>query len=218
MGASAYGSAEMLDWLLYEHGIEPHVTVFDKSARKDGTFSRDDFTYDHQRDVYRCPAAQRCARLERSSTTERRCSTLPFNASAMDAPSIPGAARTGRRVRCRARSMRARATWPARSPDHGKGPPLDGCVRRSKCCSPPQVHSQARSAAAERTDRRSRRVPARSHRSEPQEAGKADPAPKPQARMRSRRGNCDDAAVRLALDLLRSIDGLLQQNRPEGDL
>jgi len=54
MGDSAYGAAEMLGWLVYEHGIEPHVTVFDKSARKDGTFSRDDFTYDHQHDVYYC--------------------------------------------------------------------------------------------------------------------------------------------------------------------
>jgi hypothetical protein len=47
----------MLGWLVYEHGIEPHVTVFDKSARTDGTFSRDDFTYDHASDVYLCPAA-----------------------------------------------------------------------------------------------------------------------------------------------------------------
>ena len=55
MGDSAYGSAEMLGWLVYEHGIEPHVTVFDKSARQDGTFSRDDFIYDHAGDVYLCP-------------------------------------------------------------------------------------------------------------------------------------------------------------------
>jgi hypothetical protein len=41
----------MLGWLLYEHGIEPHVTVFDKSARTDGTFSREDFTYDHEGDM-----------------------------------------------------------------------------------------------------------------------------------------------------------------------
>ena len=27
LGDSAYGSAEMLGWLVYEHGIEPHVTV-----------------------------------------------------------------------------------------------------------------------------------------------------------------------------------------------
>ena len=58
MGDSAYGSAEMLRWLVYEHGIEPHVTVFDKSARKDGTFSREDFHYDHKGDVYFCPAGK----------------------------------------------------------------------------------------------------------------------------------------------------------------
>ena len=55
LGDSAYGSAEMLGWLVYEHGIEPHVTVFDKSVRQDGTFSRDDFTYNHAGDIYRCP-------------------------------------------------------------------------------------------------------------------------------------------------------------------
>src|SRR6202795_2569077 len=59
MGDSAYGSADMLGWLVDEHGIEPHVTVFDKSARSDGTFSRDDFTYDHERDVYFCPGGKK---------------------------------------------------------------------------------------------------------------------------------------------------------------
>jgi transposase len=58
MGDSAYGSAEMLGWLVYEHGIEPHVTVFDKSGRQDGTFSRADFTYDHASDVYVCPGGK----------------------------------------------------------------------------------------------------------------------------------------------------------------
>ena len=31
----------MLGLLVYEHDIAPHVTVVDKSARKDGTFSRE---------------------------------------------------------------------------------------------------------------------------------------------------------------------------------
>ena len=35
---SAYGSAEMLAWLVHERGIEPHIPVFDKSERQDGTF------------------------------------------------------------------------------------------------------------------------------------------------------------------------------------
>ena len=53
---TAYGSAEMLAWLVDERGIEPHIPVFDKSERTDGTFSRDDFTYDAVADAYTCPA------------------------------------------------------------------------------------------------------------------------------------------------------------------
>ena len=57
-GDSAYGSAEMLGWLVHGRGIEPHVSVFDKSKRRDGTFSRDDFIYDHEGDVYFCPGGK----------------------------------------------------------------------------------------------------------------------------------------------------------------
>src|SRR6202142_3173400 len=35
MGDSTYGTAEILRWVVDKHGIEPHVTVFDKSARSD---------------------------------------------------------------------------------------------------------------------------------------------------------------------------------------
>ena len=52
---TGYGSAEMLAWLVHEQGIEPHIPVFDKSRRTDGTFSRADFSYDHDSDTYRCP-------------------------------------------------------------------------------------------------------------------------------------------------------------------
>ena len=43
--------------LVDQKGIEPHVPVFDKSERRDGTFSREDFPYDHAGDTYRCPAS-----------------------------------------------------------------------------------------------------------------------------------------------------------------
>ncbi len=55
---TAYGTAEMLGWLVYEKGIEPHIPVFDKSQREDGTFSRSDFVYDHKNDLYRCPTGK----------------------------------------------------------------------------------------------------------------------------------------------------------------
>ena len=55
---TGYGSAAMLAWLVHEQGIEPHIPVFYKSTRRDGTFSRSDFTYDRDRDLYVCPAGK----------------------------------------------------------------------------------------------------------------------------------------------------------------
>lgn len=81
LGDSAYGSAEMLGWLVYEHGIEPHVTVFDKSTRQDGTFSRDDFTYDHVGDVYSCPAGKM---LTTTGSPVNDGATLRYRASKYD--------------------------------------------------------------------------------------------------------------------------------------
>ena len=39
VGDTAYGAAPMLNWLVEEKGIAPHIPVFDKSKRDDGTFS-----------------------------------------------------------------------------------------------------------------------------------------------------------------------------------
>ncbi len=55
VGDTAYGAADMLDWLVNKHGIEPHIPVFDKSRRVDGTFSREDFAYELAEDRYICP-------------------------------------------------------------------------------------------------------------------------------------------------------------------
>jgi len=55
---AAYGSAPMLAWLVEERGIAPHIPVFDKSGRKDGTFERADFAYDAEQDVYVCPGGK----------------------------------------------------------------------------------------------------------------------------------------------------------------
>jgi len=54
---TAYGSAPMLNWLVEDKQITPHIPVIDKSRREDGTFSREDFRYDERTDTYTCPAA-----------------------------------------------------------------------------------------------------------------------------------------------------------------
>lgn len=55
---SAYGSGATLDWLVNDKKIAPHIPVIDKSNREDGTFSREDFSFDKERDVYTCPAGK----------------------------------------------------------------------------------------------------------------------------------------------------------------
>ena len=71
----------MLGWLVYEHGIQPHLTVFDKSAHKDGTFSRDDFTYDPAGDVYYCPGG---TMLTTTGTLVNDGATMLYRASKHD--------------------------------------------------------------------------------------------------------------------------------------
>ena len=85
---SAYGSAENLDWLVHERGIEPHIPVFDKSERRDGTFSRSDFSYDHARDLYICPAGKELRPRQKVYRTERPLAdedgTMRYRASKLD--------------------------------------------------------------------------------------------------------------------------------------
>jgi hypothetical protein len=54
-GDTVYGAVRLLKWLV-DRNITPHVPVWDKSARSDGKFSRDKFTFDKERNVYICPA------------------------------------------------------------------------------------------------------------------------------------------------------------------
>jgi transposase len=57
-GDAAYGSGANLNWLVNEANIAPHIPVVDKSKREDGTFSREDFSFDKEQNVYVCPAGK----------------------------------------------------------------------------------------------------------------------------------------------------------------
>jgi hypothetical protein len=93
IGDTAYGSAEMLNWLVHDRGIEPHIPVFDKSQRTDGTFSREDFTYDHASDAYRCPAGKTLQHYRRPFTTPRtgvmKDNSMRYRASKRDCEACP---------------------------------------------------------------------------------------------------------------------------------
>jgi transposase len=53
-GDTVYGAVRLLKWLV-DRKIAPHIPVWDKSTRSDGTFSRADFVFDQERNIYVCP-------------------------------------------------------------------------------------------------------------------------------------------------------------------
>jgi transposase len=80
----AYGTGKMLGWLV-DRGIEPHIPVWDKGKREDGSLSREDLSYDKERDVYVCP------RGNTLKTTGRRHGgkTLLYRSSKYDCDACP---------------------------------------------------------------------------------------------------------------------------------
>ena len=57
-----YGSADMVGWLVDERGIEPHV---------DGTFSRSDFVFDPESNLYVCPGGKELRKYHRTFSKPR---------------------------------------------------------------------------------------------------------------------------------------------------
>lgn len=85
VGDTAYGAAPMLNWLVEEKGIAPHIPVFDNSKRDDGTFSRSDFRYDPTSDVYHCPSGKQLG----TSGTVHEGKALLYRASKLDCDVCP---------------------------------------------------------------------------------------------------------------------------------
>jgi hypothetical protein len=85
-GDVAYGTGEMLGWLV-DQGIEPHIPVWDQSkVAPSGKFTRADFVYDKERDIYICPNGKELTtsgRIDKTSTLKylakrRECAQCPF--------------------------------------------------------------------------------------------------------------------------------------------
>ena len=71
VGDTAYGSGPMLGWIVNEKQIAPHIPVWDKSEREDGTLSSNDFRCDEKTDEYRCPQGHALRSQWRSFKTPR---------------------------------------------------------------------------------------------------------------------------------------------------
>jgi transposase len=97
IGDMAYGSAELLGWMVNDKAIEPHVPLWDRTQRTDDTLSSSDFRWDEERNEYRCPQGWalrtdwRTFRNPRSRIT--KADTLLYKSRQSDCASCPMKAR-----------------------------------------------------------------------------------------------------------------------------
>jgi Transposase DDE domain len=100
---TAYGTGKFVGWLLGA-GIRPHIPVWDKSAREDGTLSRSDFRWDARRGVYICP---------KGTPAAHEGKTLLYRASKLDCDMCPLKTRCPDNSPGRSHAMftKMRATW-----------------------------------------------------------------------------------------------------------
>ncbi len=84
-GDVAYGTGEMLGSLV-ERDIEPHIPVWDQTeVAADGKFTRAEFTYDAERDLYICPGGKEL----KTSGTVHDGTTLKYIAKRSDCGQCP---------------------------------------------------------------------------------------------------------------------------------
>ena len=61
----------MVGWLVDERGIEPHVNLIDKAERTDGSFSRSDFAFLPESNLYLCPGGKGLRKYHRTFAKPR---------------------------------------------------------------------------------------------------------------------------------------------------
>ena len=71
---TAYGNGPLLGWLV-DRKIAPHIPVFDKSGRNDGTWTRADFAWNAENDQYICPEGHALKQFRRNYSDPNRWPT-----------------------------------------------------------------------------------------------------------------------------------------------
>ena len=93
VGDTAYGTGPMLNWIVNEKQIAPHIPVWDKSERDDDTLTSKAFQWDAKSGEYRCPQGKPL-RSEWRPFKKRRThitkdNTIKYRASRIDCAACP---------------------------------------------------------------------------------------------------------------------------------
>ena len=184
---TAYGTGKFLGWLVKEKKIAPHIPVWERPKREDGIFSTSDFRWDGRHGVYICPAGKQLRTSgtvhsdgrQRYRARKRDCDACPLRPQCCpkEFAALCGARRSRRCSRCGA----------TQDEDQGVPQITRSAQARRDALRAPEDAPWLRAPAAQRSLRRSRRVPSRRNRAEPQDAG---PAPHPAAATICMRVSC----------------------------
>jgi|TARA_B100000315_G_scaffold205149_1_gene198805 transposase len=97
LGDTAYGAAKFVAWMVDDKLIEPHVPLWEKGERSDGSYSRSDFIFDPDSDSFTCPGGKQLKRFWRNFKKQRtgvtKANAIHYRARASDCSSCPMKAR-----------------------------------------------------------------------------------------------------------------------------
>ncbi len=207
---TAYGTAPMLGWLV-DRKIVPHIPVFDKSGRSDGTWTRADFEWDAGNNQYICPERHELKQFRRNYSDPNRgptrkgvakyrclkhtCQACPSKSRCcpnMDFRSITreeheDARQVARDIHCPAVHVYMHERGEDRPIHH-----LNEAAQEGRdALRPPQAYPWTQSAPITRPMRRKRRIPPRRHRPKPPQTGQGH----------SRTAATEESLIRKALTL-----------------
>ena len=93
VGDTAYGTGPMLNWIVDEKKIAPHIPVWDKSERDDDTLTSKAFQWDGQAGEYRCPQGKplrsEWRAFKKLRTHITKDNTIKYRASRTDCAACP---------------------------------------------------------------------------------------------------------------------------------
>jgi IS5 family transposase len=213
---TAYGTGHMLGWLV-DRKIAPHIPVFDKSGRSDGTWSRADFEWDAENDQYICPEGHQLKQFRRNYSDPNRGPTGKGVAKYRDlkltcqaCPSKPRCC-PNMDFRSITREEYEDARQIARdiAKRHLDEAPEEG----RDALRAPQAHPWPQKAPNTRAMWRKRRIPPRRHGPEPPETGK-DPSCTAASTKRLT-GKAPGSIT--STNILRSRTGVFPQNGRQAD-
>lgn len=79
---TAYGAGPMLDWLVKDKNIEPHIPVWDKTNANQEVFTVNDFIWEPKENRYTCPAGKHLILGKRTKVTKDK--TIIYRAKKSD--------------------------------------------------------------------------------------------------------------------------------------